>query len=291
MQYKRIKWLILWIPTVTIALWEYLRHTFLLPYLSMELGNLLAPIIVLIVTLTLVRKLMRMLEQAHESLQRERAVKAGLVEREQLARELHDGISQSLFLLAVKLDKLENETKDGPAAQTVSGLKGTVRRIYDDVRQSIANLHHEPAAAAEDQWLQVIVQLAEELERTGIHVAMDWRLSETGLTSKEKIELIAIIREAMLNVQKHAEADRLDISARGDGHGGFRCTVQDNGIGADLEKLEAKGRYGIRMMQGRANEMGWQLMMNGEPPLSPDETGGQSAGSGLAIILVKKGEI
>ena len=50
MRNGRLKWLILLIPTLTIGLWEYVRHAFLLPYMSMEHGNFLAPFIVLAVT-------------------------------------------------------------------------------------------------------------------------------------------------------------------------------------------------------------------------------------------------
>ncbi|WP_269431669.1 hypothetical protein [Bacillus sp. JCM 19034] len=42
MTYKQIKWLILLIPTLTSAAWEYVRHEYLLPYISMEVGNLLS---------------------------------------------------------------------------------------------------------------------------------------------------------------------------------------------------------------------------------------------------------
>lgn len=51
MSYKWLKWLILWIPTVAIGLWEYLRHTLLLPFISMELGNLHAPVFVFLITI------------------------------------------------------------------------------------------------------------------------------------------------------------------------------------------------------------------------------------------------
>ncbi|MFC4099533.1 sensor histidine kinase [Paenibacillus xanthanilyticus] len=284
MRYKRIKWLILWIPTATIALWEYVRHAFLLPYISMDLGNLLAPVIVLVVTLTLVRGLMRMLEEAHESLQRERAVKAALVEREQLARELHDGISQSLFLLAVKLDRLERETEGGAAAQTAVQLRGTVRRVFEDVRQSIANLRSEPSLA-DTEWMQPVVLLAEEMERSdGLRVEMDWRLSELGLTNKQKVELIAIIREAMLNVQKHAGATRMLVRTEPEEGGGFRCTVEDDGTGADPDELMAKGRYGIRMMLDRAKEMDWQLDIGRAG--GPDAR--EQRGGGLRVELSSK---
>ncbi|SEA16123.1 two-component system, NarL family, nitrate/nitrite sensor histidine kinase NarQ [Thalassobacillus cyri] len=51
LSYTQIKWLILLVPAVAIGLWEYIRHEFLLPYLSMNAGNLLSPFIVLAITL------------------------------------------------------------------------------------------------------------------------------------------------------------------------------------------------------------------------------------------------
>ncbi|MCQ6559613.1 sensor histidine kinase [Paenibacillus mendelii] len=279
MPYNRIKWLILSIPTITIALWEYVRHAFLLPYISMDLGNLLAPIIVLLVTVTLVRMLMGMLEKVHKSLQQERAVKAGLMEREQLARELHDGISQSLFLLSVKLDRLEQETAGGQAAETVTQLRSTVRHVYEDVRQSIASLRTEPAVA-DVQWIQAVKQMADDFARIGLPVQVDWRLPDAMLTNKEKVELLAIIREAMFNVQKHARASRMKVRAAAE-DGGFRCSVVDDGIGANLTELGAKGRYGVRMMKDRASAMGWRL------DIAP--ASGEDGMNGLAVEVTKEG--
>jgi len=99
--YKQIKWLILIIPTLTIGLWEYVRHDFLLPYISMELGNVLAPIIVFLVTILFLTQLFDILERNQKELERAKALQAALEEREKIARELHDGIAQSLFLINV----------------------------------------------------------------------------------------------------------------------------------------------------------------------------------------------
>ncbi|MGP3788041.1 hypothetical protein [Paenibacillus sp. 1A_MP2] len=44
MSYKQIKWMILLVPTFTVGLWEYIRHQFLMPYLSMDAGNWLTPL-------------------------------------------------------------------------------------------------------------------------------------------------------------------------------------------------------------------------------------------------------
>ena len=73
MKYKQIKWLILITPTVTIALWEYLRHEFLLSYITMEMGNFLSPLFVFIVTLVFLRHLFSVLERMQEELRGEKS--------------------------------------------------------------------------------------------------------------------------------------------------------------------------------------------------------------------------
>ncbi|REE85099.1 two-component system nitrate/nitrite sensor histidine kinase NarQ [Paenibacillus taihuensis] len=280
MSYKRIKWFILWTPSLTIALWEYLRHTILLPYVSMELGNWLTPVIVMTVTATLVIKLFQMLEETNDSLQQAKSAKAAFMEREQLARELHDGISQSLFLLSVKLDKLEHAKDNEQVMETAHQLRRTVRHVYDDVRQSIASLRSEPTRT-DVQWMQAVREMADELRRGGLDAQLDWRLGDSLLSSKEKVELLAIVREAMLNVQKHAHAAQLIVQAVPDEAAegtGFHCTIADDGVGARVEQLTAKGRFGVRMMRDRAEAMGWQFQVRSQEEL----------GQGTIVEVIKE---
>jgi two-component system nitrate/nitrite sensor histidine kinase NarQ len=237
----------------------------------MDLGNLLAPVFVFLITLTLLRALFAKLEQMQESLQRERIVKAAFEEREQLARELHDGISQSLFMLSVKLDKLERARSEADLRQTTEQIRRTVRHVYDDVRQSIANLHDAPLP--EDMsWMQSIHHLTAEIEQTsGIQTTVEWHVQDRLLSPKQKVELLAIMREALMNVQKHARAERIVI--RGDYEAAihseeriFRCSILDDGIGVSEQMLNEKGKYGVKMMRERAAEMGWTLTVQAAQP-------------------------
>ncbi|MFC4304961.1 sensor histidine kinase [Cohnella boryungensis] len=274
---RRIKWLILLIPTLTIGLWEYVRHAFLLPYISMDLGNLLAPFIVLAVTLTLVRGLFARLEQSQRALQAEKEVKASLEERESLARELHDGISQSMFLLAVKLDQLEELDKEGPVWELANGLRETVRVMHEDVRQAIANLR-EPASPAKAAWVVPLRGLlGETAELTGARAEFVWTIPDDSLTDKEKIELHACVREALMNVRKHANASRVYVVGACDGQGGFRCSVEDDGVGFEGNPLQVQGRFGLRMVRDRAKAMGWSFLA-------------ERRGSRTVVELVKAGK-
>ncbi|CAM4472722.1 two-component system nitrate/nitrite sensor histidine kinase NarQ [Paenibacillus endophyticus] len=271
MSYKWLKWLILWIPTVAIGLWEYLRHALLLPFISMDLGNVLAPVFVFVITLTLLRALFAKLESMQESLQRERVVKAAFEEREQLARELHDGISQSLFMLSVKLDKLERAKTVDDMQQTTEQMRKTVRHVYDDVRQSIANLQELPIPA-DLSWMQSIHHFTAEMEQScGIRTKVEWHLQEGVLSHKQKVELLAIMREALMNVQKHAKAEQIVIRCESGQEWDaqpavFCCSIADDGVGAPAEKLYEKGKYGVKMMQERADAMGWSLSVQKTDP-------------------------
>lgn len=99
MTYKQIKWLILLLPTFSVGMWEYLRHSILEEYISMSSGNWVSAIIVFLVTLYFLNILFGKLEGMQQELQRERSEKAVLEEREKIAKELHDGIAQSLFFI------------------------------------------------------------------------------------------------------------------------------------------------------------------------------------------------
>ncbi|CAI6045557.1 sensor histidine kinase [Cohnella sp. JJ-181] len=256
---RRIKWTILLIPTLTIGLWEYVRHAFLLPYMTMELGNLLAPFIVLAVTLTLVRGLFARLESSQRALQRERSLSGALEERERLAAELHDGIAQSLFLLAVKLDKLEAAQSETARTATANQLRETVRDVHEDVRQAIARLRLPPEAA-EHAWVEPLRELlGETAAMTEAEAEFRWNIPEDMLSAKEKVELHACLREALINVRKHARADRVYVVGERTSGGGFRCAVMDDGVGFAGDPMAAPGRFGLRMVRERAGRMGWTL--------------------------------
>jgi len=261
MSYKQIKWLILILPTITIGVWEYSRHAFLLPYLSMEVGNFLSPVIVFTVTIIFLLRLFSLLEKMQEELRRERAKKAALLEREKLARELHDGIAQSLFLLSVKVNKFGRQY-DLESKEDFQKMKQTIQHVHEDIRQSITNLKEIPDSE-EFKWRNTISRYLDELQTNyQMEVDFQWNLSEERLTTKEKVELFACIKEATINVVKHAKTDKIWILAR-ETSSGWLCEVRDEGIGFAKETTKAHG-FGLQILQSRAAEMNWVLTVQKE---------------------------
>lgn len=260
MSYQKIKWLILLIPTLTIGLWEYVRHQFLLPFISMELGNWLAPVIVFSVTMLFITKLFAILEQIQEELQRTKAMQAVLQEREKLARELHDGIAQSLFLVSVQVEQWE-QAQAGNADEQIRRIRQTVREVNEYVRQAIANLRYPPEPMTQP-WMESLHRLVGEFSRdTSIDVDFDWTLPEERLSMKEKVGLYASVREALQNIRKHAEARHVWIQAEKTDTG-WRCAIVDDGQGFEGDPFRKENRYGLKIMKERAAELGWNLKLS-----------------------------
>src|SRR5699024_10514260 len=213
MSYKQLKWLILLIPTITVGLWEYLRHEYLLPYISMDLGNWLTPVIVLFITFTLVTHLFSKIEAMQEQLHRERTEKVALEERERIARELHDGMAQSLFLLSVKMKQLKQLNVAAEDEEKLLDLEQSVVHIHDYVRTGIENLR-EPVLD-EIYFLQTVEAAVESFEEeSGLGVEQDIILEESSLTTQEKRELLFCLKEALMNIHKHANAGKVDLFIR-----------------------------------------------------------------------------
>lgn len=258
MTYKQLKWFILLIPTVTVGLWEYVRHEYLLPYISMDLGNWLTPFIVLFVTLTLLTRFFTKLERMQEQLRIERAEKAVLEERERIAHDLHDGMAQSLFLLSVKVKQLEKLDVSEADKPKLASLNKSIIDIHNYVRSGLENLRNPPSnhdLLCEELLNKHIKKLENE---SNIEVKTLYEVNDGEISSKEKTELAACIGESLVNVQKHAKATKVIIDIKITDKDRY-IIIKDDGIGFDLEKVLKEDHYGIKMMQERCAKINWQL--------------------------------
>ena len=221
MTYKQIKWMILLLPTLITGLWEYVRHQFLLHLVSMEAGNVLTPVIVFAVSAVLLFPLFSRLERFQQELQAERAQKAAFEAQDQLARELHDGISQSLFLLAVKVDRLEYTTDRGKHEDEVQALRKTVHEVNRYVRQAISNLRYARNRETDKLLKETLEDRIRHLTAEAlIPFQLEWHIPEERITPRERVELLACIREAVVNIQKHSGASAAQIEALETGNAG-----------------------------------------------------------------------
>ncbi|HJP90023.1 MAG TPA: histidine kinase [Candidatus Limnocylindrales bacterium] len=188
------------------------------------------------------------------------AERAALAAQARVARDVHDGLSQELWLAKLKQGRLA-KLDDMPAAasQDLADLGDAVDRALGHARTVIETMSPgAPARSLQDS----VRDLVEEFERrTGIAVEMSLDdLTDASLTPSRSravaAEVLPIVGEALANVRKHADATVVRVSgATSAGNGGIEIRVADNGRGFAASDV-GRSAYGIRGMHERAALVG-----------------------------------
>lgn len=256
--YSYLKLFTMLFPPILIGSAEYIRHEWWTTRLSMEAGNLLITLIVLLLSCWFGHWMFRRIEAYNHRLTEERARRAVYEERERLAEELHDNIAQTLFFLNVSLQK----------GDTVKA-KSAVAEINSHLRQAIFNLQ-SPVGENQDLELRLRRWLQEWSGVSGVGCDMAISLPKEFFSTFQEIKLFGLIQEAFTNIRKHSRATQASI--RLVGHPGtsyWELTIKDNGAGLDraeddpvrLKEREGTGqaggsKFGMAIMHRRATELG-----------------------------------
>ncbi|GDY27037.1 sensor histidine kinase [Agarivorans sp. Toyoura001] len=156
-------------------------------------------------------------------------------ERQRVSRELHDGINQLLVSIKYRLESATecNNTPASVAASLNQGLGtineaiGEIRRISKDLRPSV--LDDLGLAAALGGFCQ------EFEHRTGIDVFLECDIDNLNIPSTVETTFYRITQEALQNVEKHAQADTVDIVLNQHAKT-LVMKIRDNGIGFEMGK-------------------------------------------------------
>ena len=197
-----------------------------------------------------------------------KTIKAQEEERKRIARQIHDDITQTVVLIAHRLDSLVSEnTRILPKATVdelehlyslADSLYKRLQRFALDLRPSI-------------------------LDQMGLLPALNWLIDERGKDLKIKSEIIAdplpqltddielimfrIAQEALMNVRKHSEATEVKLIVKSDAES-ITMSISDNGKGIPRHKLNSslvdKDQMGIVGMRERAHVIGATLTIESE---------------------------
>lgn len=181
--------------------------------------------------------------------------RAILDERTRLAREIHDGLAQTLAFLKLEAARMQNYVAGGDleaVSRTLQACYKTLSDAYLDARQAIDNLRRVPDEILSD-WLEVTA--ADFTTLTGIEVNVsDVRLNHV-FSPNVKAQLIRIVQEALTNVRKHAQACAVTLSAVQRDEAVI-LEVRDDGCGFAPEETQPASQYGLRSMRERAESIG-----------------------------------
>ncbi|MCP9441610.1 MAG: sensor histidine kinase [Nitrospira sp.] len=189
----------------------------------------------------------------------EHRVNALLEDRRRLTRDLHDCILQSLYAIGLTLEASRHPNPDPSQESARSHLHvvSQLNHLIHDVRAMIESL--EAGTIQEFDFVAELTSLRETYEQGGrLAIRLDLDPDAVGnLTSEEQREILNIVREALSNCARHAEATHVVVALRMRGSK-LRVSVVDDGRGFTLNGNCRRG-YGLTNMEARARKLGGVL--------------------------------
>jgi len=186
-------------------------------------------------------------------------------ERNRLARELHDAVSQKLFGLVLNAESASTLLRRDPeaAAEQLARLGELAHDALEELRGLIFELR--PASLEEEGLAATLRKQVDMLER--VH-ARDIELRITGTTAAPaeiEGEVLRIAQQALDNALRHADAERIELRLQGR-DGRLTVTVADDGVGFDPGAPGLRSRrLGLTSMEERARALGGTLAVVSRP--------------------------
>ena len=190
---------------------------------------------------------------------------AALEERQRLARELHDSVTQSVFsltLFAEAARELAGCGKTDRIAQTLDEIDAIARQALKETRLMIYQMR--PPALEQEGIVGALRRRLDVVEgRLGIEARV---LTDTlvELPAAVEEELYHIAQEALNNALRHAAATYVTVRIRSEGEH-LVLEVIDNGWGFDLNAVRDRGGMGLRNMRERAERLRGTLTILTKP--------------------------
>jgi signal transduction histidine kinase len=185
-------------------------------------------------------------------------------ERNRLARELHDAVSQKLFGLVLNAESAATllERDSDAAAEQVARLGELAQEALEELRGLIFELR--PASLEEEGLAATLRKHVDMLQR--VHErAVELRITGSPPAGEDDGEVLRIAQQALDNALRHADAERVELRLHGR-DGRLTLTVADNGVGFDPDAPGLRARHlGLTSMEERARALGGTLAVVSRP--------------------------
>ncbi|MCZ8513647.1 sensor histidine kinase [Paenibacillus filicis] len=179
-------------------------------------------------------------------------------ERQRLARELHDAVSQQLFAISMTATAVGRTLdKDFDKAQRQIFLIEEMASVAQSEMRALL-LHLRPVHLEGKPLAEGLVELLHEL-KAKVPMQIEWELAEdVKLPKGIEDHLFRIVQEAMSNALRHSKATKLEVRLVNPSSDAIRLIIRDNGVGFDLD-AKKQTSYGIVTMRERVNEIGGSM--------------------------------
>ena len=201
----------------------------------------------------------------NSTLRREAQLAAVSNERNRLARELHDSVTQTLFstsLIAEVLPRLFAVNKP-EAEKRLEEMRHLARGALAEMRTLLMELR--PNAIVEANPKELLTHLMDAYTgRSGIPVQYSEKIEpDAEISGEHKLVIYRIAQEALNNISKHATPSKVKIMFHVDiDH--INLMIEDDGVGFDLDEIQSS-HFGIGFMKERADGIGAQIKILSQP--------------------------
>jgi signal transduction histidine kinase len=183
-------------------------------------------------------------------------------ERQRLARELHDDVSQRLALLNIEIDQIAEQV-DGEA------LRARVRKLYGQASEIASDVHHisydlHPTKLRTIGLVAALQSLCRDTSKQrNLHVAFTHGAIPPSLDANVSLCVYRIVQEALHNVARHSQAREAQVSVTCDDHQ-IALRIADSGVGFDPRHLPHAG-LGLVSMRERVVTVKGHLAIEAVP--------------------------
>jgi signal transduction histidine kinase len=190
---------------------------------------------------------------------------AVMEERQRLARDLHDSVTQALYSLKLYADATQlalSAGKTSVASENLVELSNMAREAMLDMRLLIFELH--PPILEKEGLVTALKTRLEAVEaRSGIQTRFEV-VGECRLPLAIETELYRLAQEALTNAVKHAKAQQVSIWMNCDEQQ-ICLEVSDDGVGFDTQSISQSGGLGIQGMMERVKQLDGELTIDSAP--------------------------
>ena len=184
-------------------------------------------------------------------------------ERNRLARELHDAVTQTLFSANIIADVLPRIWKRNPdeGMQNLEELRQLTRGALAEMRTMLLEMRPESLERVDIKSL--LTQLADAFNgrvRVPVNLAIH---GECELTHEVKLVFYRVAQEALNNIAKHSGARQVELHLECQ-PGQMNLSITDDGLGFDPDSITSD-HLGIAIMRERASSIGADLKIDSQP--------------------------
>lgn len=185
-------------------------------------------------------------------------------ERSIIARELHDSIAQSLSYMKIQASLLQPILADPvhrqEAEATLHDLREGITEAYRQLRELLATFRLK----MEGDFLSLLTSAVDEYaNRSGLQISLEANLAGCHLTPNQEIHCLQIVREALSNVVRHAQARQAWVRILHAGGGEIAVSIEDDGIG--IAPPSDAFHYGLTIMRERTHGLHGQIRIDSRP--------------------------